>query len=222
MPRSRKTEDESVKEDDSEFSSSDLLARSIVRGIYEVTYVPGQRLVEQDLMEEYKVSRSTAREAIKILKADGVVTTNPYKGAQIRKLTREDAINILAVTEVVIGLAARQAAEHIEKPGARKSLRAALDKLIKPDNSETNYDFVRHRNQFYGTLTAISGNHELARIMQKLQIHLIRNRLVVRREERINGYREIAELIDKGDAKGAEQRARRYARRTAELILPLF
>ena len=46
----------------------------------------------------------------------------PYKRAQIRKLTREDAMNILAVTEVIIGLAARQAAQHIEDPGAREKL----------------------------------------------------------------------------------------------------
>jgi DNA-binding FadR family transcriptional regulator len=58
--------------------------------------------------------------------------------------------------------------------------------------------------------------------MQKLQVHLIRNRLVVPREERVARYREIAELIGKGDAAGAENCARQYARRTAQLTLPLF
>lgn len=204
------------------YTSSDLLARSIVRGIYEGTYVPGQRLVELDLINDYGVSRSTVREAIKQLKADGIISTNPYKGAQIRKLTREDAINILAVTEVIIGLAARQAAQHIEDPGAREKLQAALDELIDSAKADSQFEFVRRRNHFYSTLIRISGNTELFRHLQKLQVHLIRNRLVVPRDERIQGYREIAKLVDAGDAEGAEARARQYARRTAELLAPLF
>ncbi len=205
-----------------DLTSSDLLARNIIRGIYEGIYVPGQRLVEQDLVVEYKSSRSTVREAIKLLKADGIVATHAYRGAQIRKLSKADALNILAVTEVIIGLAARQAAEHIEEPGARERLHEALEGLVNAPADESRYDFVRRRNHFYSTLIKISGNHELARFMQKLQVHLIRNRVVVPREERIAGYRGIAEMIDRGDAAGAEERARQYARRTAELLLPLF
>lgn len=205
-----------------EYTSSDLVARSIIRGMYDGTYVPGQRLVEQDLMSDYNVSRSTVREAIRSLKADGIISTHPYRGAQIRKLTPADALNILAVTEVMIGLAARQAAEHIDEPGARDKLYLALDQLVSAPADESRYDFVRRRNHFYSTLIKISGNHELGRFMQKLQVHLIRNRLVVPREERVARYREIAELIGKGDAAGAENCARQYARRTAQLTLPLF
>ena len=204
------------------YTSSDLLARSIIRGIYEGTYVPGQRLVELDLINDYGVSRSTVREALKQLKADGIVATNPHKGAQIRRLTREDALNILAVAEVIIGLAARQAAERIEDPGARDKLQAALDELVESAQQDRQYEFVRRRNHFYSVLIKISGNTELFRFMQKLQVHLIRNRLVVPREERIAGYTEIADLVNAGDGPGAEARAREYARRTAQLLLPLF
>ena len=45
---------------------------------------------------------------------------------------------------------------------------------------------------------------------------------MVPRDERIEGYREIAKLVDAGDAEGAEAWARQYARRTAELLAPLF
>lgn len=202
--------------------SSDILARNIIRGIYDGKYVPGQRLVEQDLVEEYSVSRSTVREAIKLLKADGIVSTPPFKGAQIRKLSRQEALNILSVIEVIIGLTARQAAENIAAPGAREMLDRALEKLVASASDDSKFDFVRQRNHFYNTLIKISGNSELYGIMQKLQVHLIRNRLVVPRAERVAGYTEIAERVSKGDSAGAEERARRYARRTADLLLPLF
>jgi DNA-binding GntR family transcriptional regulator len=217
--------DEMLGDEDNEreqFTSSELLARNVIRGIYEGTYVPGQRLVEQDLINDYGVSRSTVREALKQLKADGIIATHPYRGAQIRKLTKADAMNILAVTEVIIGLAARQAAEHINEPGAREKLDEALAGLMQSASQDSQFEFVRRRNHFYATLIRISGNTELFRFMQKLQVHLIRNRLVVPRGDRIAGYREIAELVAKGDGEGAEARARRYARRRAELLLPLL
>lgn len=211
-----------VEKNPPEPSSSEKLVRSVVRGMYEGRYVPGQRLVELDLMKEYQVSRATVREAIKQLKADGIISTHPYRGAQIRKLTREDAINILSVVEVIIGLAARQAAQHIDEPGARERLTEAIEELVNIDANVSSYEFMRRRNHFYNALIRISGNHELGGIMQKMQVHLIRNRLVVSREERIAGYRELSDLVLRGDAAGAEDRARRYARRTADLLLPLF
>lgn len=204
------------------YTSSDILARNIIRGIYEGRYVPGHRLVEQDLTEDYGVSRSTVREAIKLLKADGIITNLPYKGAEIRKLSREEALNILAVTEVIIGLAARQAAENIDKPGARDMLASAVDGVLDSAGAGTKFEFIQQRNRFYSTLIRISGNTELLRFMQKLQVHLVRNTLAVPREERIAGYGEIAEHIANGDAAGAEDRARRYARRIAELLVAMY
>ena len=48
--------------------------RDVVRGLYEGRYVAGQRLAEPDLMRSYGVARSTVREAIKRLVAEGVLS----------------------------------------------------------------------------------------------------------------------------------------------------
>jgi DNA-binding GntR family transcriptional regulator len=42
-------------------------------------------------MRRYAVGRSTVREAIKRLAAERVVATPPFRGAQIRQLSRADA-----------------------------------------------------------------------------------------------------------------------------------
>ena len=61
-------------------SSSDLIVRDVVRGLYEGRYVAGQRLAEPDLMRSYGVARSTVREAIKRLVAEGVLEFAPVPG----------------------------------------------------------------------------------------------------------------------------------------------
>ena len=97
-----------------QLSSSDALARDIVRGLYEGRFSAGQRLVEPDVMARYAVSRSTVREAIKKLTAQGIAESHLNRGARIRELTRTDAENILLIIEQLIGLAARQAAVPLE------------------------------------------------------------------------------------------------------------
>ena len=42
---------------------------------------PGQRLIERELIEQTGVSRTTIREVLRQLAAEGLVTTIPQKGA---------------------------------------------------------------------------------------------------------------------------------------------
>ena len=91
-------------------SSPDTIVNEILRGLYSGRYVPGQRLIEADLTREYKVSRGSIREALKRLAAEGVVSLNLHRGAYIRLLSRSEVRELLAVIEVLTGLAARLAA----------------------------------------------------------------------------------------------------------------
>ena len=61
------------------------VAQEIAQRILTGTYPPGQTIpVESELMEEFGVSRSAVREAIKLLSAKGLLATRPKLGTQIR------------------------------------------------------------------------------------------------------------------------------------------
>ena len=203
-------------------SASDRIVHDVLRGLYEGRYLPGQRLSEPDLVTRYKASRTIVRNAIKRLAAQGVVEARTARDGRIRQLTRTEARNVLLIAEVIVGLAARLAAETIAENADRDShqadLQAALDALVNARSGVGQYDFIRMRNRFHRTVARIGGNPQLEETLTGLPVHLIRNRLVMKPEDRAGSYRRIAEAVLAGDGKAAEEAARRHIRIVIDLI----
>lgn len=213
MPDDRKAQ----KSDDG-MSSSDRIVKSILKGLYEGRFVAGQRLVEPDLVSQYEVSRSTVREAIKRLAAMGVVEASLNRGARIRQLSKDEARNVLRIIEVIVGLAARLAAENIDAPNHRAEVEQALADLLAASKQADRYEFVRQRNRFNRTLARVSNNPELEQMLANMQVHLVRNRLVMQPEDRARSYADIGAAVLAGDAEAAERQARAHVRRVVDML----
>lgn len=199
-------------------SASARVVRAIVRGLYEGAYVPGQRLAEPEIMEQFEVSRSTARESIRRMESEGIVDVLPHRGAVIRRLTVDEAIDALLVMEICVGLSARQAAERIGMPGNRERFEDVWRDLLAFRNRGEGYDFVKARNRFYRTITRISRNRELQRIVPTIHIHLIRREYSLAAETRFEDYSRIADAILAGESEAAEAAARDHIAKTAALV----
>ncbi|MGE0211666.1 MAG: GntR family transcriptional regulator [Parvibaculaceae bacterium] len=202
-------------------SSSDHLVRDLIRGLYDGRYAAGQRLAEPDLMRRYGVGRSTVREAIQRLAAEGIVATHPFRGAQIRQLSRTEARNVLLILELLVGLAARQAAASIEQAGCRRRFVESFDRLLGFETEGDSYELVRARNHFYRTMTHVGGNAELERLLSGIQVHLVRAHSRLPRERRFADYRAMAEAVLAGELGRAEKAARSHIRRVAAALAEL-
>lgn len=199
-------------------SSSDALARDIVRALYDGRIAPGERLVEPDLMAKYRVSRSTVREAIKKLTAQGIAESHLNRGASICQPDARDALNILLIMERLIGLAARQAALNIDAPGHRALLEDTLAPLLAPAPELSTFDYARLRNRFHRTLAQIAENRELERILSNMNVHIFSQRLRLSPQERSQSYHRIGRAVLSGDAQAAETEARAHVRRSIETL----
>lgn len=196
-------------------SASGRIARAIVRGLHEGGFVPGQRLVETDLVTLYGASRSAVREAIKRLEGDGIVDILPHRGAQIRRLTEREASDALKVIEYCSGLAARLAAERINEGENRADFEKVMEQLLAFESDAEDFEQVRARNRFYRSLARLSGSRELQRFIPNLQVHLLRNRYVLPKAERFQDYRDLSQAIFAGDGDRAEDLCRAHVRRSA-------
>ncbi len=54
-------------------------------------FKPGQRLIERELCEQVGVGRTSIREALRQLEAEGLVTTIPHRGPIVSTISVEEA-----------------------------------------------------------------------------------------------------------------------------------
>lgn len=203
-------------------SSPDLIFREVVQGLYNGSYVPGQRLVEVDLTQKWGVSRGTVREALNRLASEGIVVLSRHRGAAIRVLDRVEMQDILAVLELMIGLAARLAAKRIDEGTNRARFVESFEALLAFRSRPDSFELLQARNRFYRTLASIGGNRELQGLLSRMHVHLLRVQLRALHEglvtERFEDYSRIGEAVLAGDMRRAELAARRHVRATSEVL----
>jgi DNA-binding GntR family transcriptional regulator len=83
---------------------------------------PGSHLVEDTLREQYGVSRTPVRNALRRLSDDGLVTIEANRGAFVASWTSDDAAEVMAIRAMLEPYAAELAAQ--------RRTRAQLDQLI--------------------------------------------------------------------------------------------
>ena len=195
-------------------SGARLVVKSVMDGLDAGDFAPGQRLVEADLCRRIGVGRNSVREGLQRLASDGVVELSRHKGASIRELTLEQALETIEVTELLAGLAARSAARRIDRPGAAQRLRGVLGELAAAQAHDDDGPFVAARGAFYAILVRIGGNHELRRILPAVQVNLLRAQFQLNRLQRrlIGQYQAVGQAVLAGDSVGAERLARKHVR----------
>ena len=206
-------------------SSPERVADAITKGLMRRAYSVGQRLVEAELTAHFEVSRSTVREALKSLAANGVVELVPHRGAVIRGLSFADARNLLAVLEVLTGLAARLAAERIEIGRHRAQFSAAAKPLVAPRAANERGKLLDQRAGFYQAIFDIAGSDDLNRAMPTWRAHLFRSQVQPHLtptdlRAMVAEYRQIIEAVSEGDGERAEAVTRKHLQKSGERSLP--
>jgi len=150
-------------------ASYEALREAIVRG----DIAPDARLVEADVSAAFEMSRGAVRTALVRLEQDGLVVRQPHRGARVRKVSDEEAVEILQARAVLEGLAARQAAERIDHAGAKRlqAYLARQQELLDAGDllgaSDANADL-------HATLLELSGHGTVVRLIHALNSQTVR------------------------------------------------
>ena len=99
-------------------------------------FAPHQRLIEADLSERYDASRASVRTALLNLTSEGLVERVPNRGARVRAISVDEAVEIVEVRIGLETLCARKAAENITEPDADqlRLLRADIEDAVRSGN----------------------------------------------------------------------------------------
>lgn len=178
---------------------AERLRMAIVTGKFR----PGTRLIERELCEMMGVSRTSLREALRELQADGLITLVPNKGMSVSVLTEETARSIYQVRAMLEGLAARLFARNAT-PEQMKALRMSVDELAEVYGNFTPEAFITAKTHFYDILLEGAGNEVAADMLRRIHTRASQLRVVSlssaeRAQQSIRELREFLDALEKRD-----------------------
>lgn len=208
-------------------SKADIIYKALQEEIVEGRISPGERLVERNLMERFKVSKTPVREALLKLKQDGLVEGGLYQGISVIRISREDAIEIYDLREVLEGLAARKAAERITLEEATK-LRSFIEVFQECVEKNDVKRYTLLDLKFHNLLGKIGKNKRLMDMMQRFHSQsrvLLRTSLNLPTRGPLVSFNEhkkiIRRILDKNPHL-AERMAKEHVRKTKQAVLEWF
>jgi DNA-binding GntR family transcriptional regulator len=175
---------------------------------------PGQRLVESELAETFRVTRASVRAALLDLTAEGLVERIPNRGARVRSVSPAEAIRITECRMALEGLCAAKAAEHATDEqiahliDVGERLRACVQAGEPLKYSGINQELHRY-------IQEISGQDVAMGLLGRLNAQLVRHqfRLALqpgRPQVSLAQHLAIVEAIRDRDPERAERAARQH------------
>ena len=156
----------------------DTAVEQLKRDIFQGRFVPGQRLVEVDLMSHLEITRGRVRDVFKRLHAEGIVQLDRNRGASVRKASREEVFDIFEVLEEISILIIRKIGSRVGDEDVQRRLRASLNAARKFHDRSVNIikvpEYMDENARFWGDLADLAGNPVLSGIRLRLQAPLFR------------------------------------------------
>ncbi|MGV1795144.1 GntR family transcriptional regulator [Rhizobium sp. A37_96] len=118
---------------------------------------PGDRLIERELCALIGVGRTSIREALRQLEAEGLVTSYPHRGPVVTIITYEEADQLYKVRAILEGFAGQLFAEQ-GTDDQINALRKAVSDFETAVETGSGSQLASSKNAFYDCLMSGSGN----------------------------------------------------------------
>lgn len=178
--------------------------------IFSHELAPGSWIDEQALAEEYGISRTPLREALKVLAAEGLVQLKPRRGCYVAALSEQDLDDIFPVMALLEGQCARLAVARA-LPADVGRLEAIHEELERHAADRDADGFFDANQRFHDALQNLAGNRWLRQLIDETRqfIKLTRRdslNLEGRLKQSLVEHRAILAAIRQGDAEEAGRR----------------
>ena len=197
----------------------DKLREAIAEGVFE----PGKRLIERELCETMGVGRTSVREALRQLEAEGLIESLPHRGPSVTKITRDDARQLYGLRALLEAHAGAQCAETADAAFCDR-LDAAVEAFVAASASGQRNAMIDAKNAFYALLMEGCGNKYVTKFLTSLhnQINVLRFTSMSqpdRLPQSIAEIRQIAAAIRSGDAARASDACRIHIENASKVAL---
>jgi len=187
--------------------------------------VPGQRLVEADIVKASGASRGKVREALRRLESEGLVSIEEFRGASVKKLGLDEVRQIYRARMALEGLAAAECALRAD-PEFRQRLLTIQQELNEWENAGDHDRFARLNDAWHRLIIAGSRNEYVAQFLARLTVPIYRllfstfytkQRIAMANAD----HRIITAAIVEGRAEDADRAMREHIRQGLDALVEL-
>jgi DNA-binding GntR family transcriptional regulator len=182
--------------------------------IFSKQLASGSWLDEQSLAEQFGISRTPMREAIKALASEGLVTMKMRRGAYVTEVNRSDLDQIFTVLSLLEGQAAKEAA--LKATEDELNLLDHLHHRLETAAADRDIEqFFEINGKFHELIQQIAGNRWMNGVIDDLRKVLKLHRKdsltsTGRLQNSLVEHREILRAILKRDDLAAEAAMRKH------------
>jgi DNA-binding GntR family transcriptional regulator len=199
------------------------VASAIRRAIVNLEFTPGQLLVERELCEMTEASRSSVREALRQLEAEGLLESHNGKGIYIKVLSPPEAAQVYEVRAELEGLAARLFHERATDDDRARLQTATSNLAVAVQQASDSRSILKAQEEFYRCLFEGARNPFLDRTVQTVQVLVTQLRahtLTVpgRAQASLREFQTIAREMVEGTPETARQAAVDHVRHAATVM----
>nr|MBL8410239.1 GntR family transcriptional regulator [Dechloromonas sp.] len=185
------------------------VAERLRQRIFAHELTPGTWIDEQKLAEQYGISRTPLREALKVLASEGLVELKPRRGCYVTEISRQDLDDIFPLMALLEGRCAVDAVNRA-KPADIKELKAIHEKLEAAARDGRIDAFFEANQAFHRRIQEMANNRWLLSVIQDLRKVLKLSRLHSlslegRLQQSLEEHRTIMAAFEAQDAAKAEK-----------------
>jgi DNA-binding GntR family transcriptional regulator len=137
-------------------------------------FAPHQRLIEADLTDQFGASRAAVRTALLTLAGEGLIERLPNRGARVRAISVDEAVEIVEVRVRLESLVARKAAEAVtdEEAAELAELRERIQAAVAAGDLAT---YAATHQELDRTVRRISRHATATQLLERLQAQSARH-----------------------------------------------
>ncbi|MBW0002021.1 MAG: GntR family transcriptional regulator [Hyphomicrobiales bacterium] len=194
------------------------LREAIVSGHFQ----PSERLIEVELAGLLATNRTNVRTALAQLEQEGLVVREANRGARVRLVSHEDAIEITqvrgALEAFVAGLAAARA-----RPQDHRRLRALVEAMREAVEAGDLIAYSKINGSLHAEILRIAQHRTAAKLLANLNSQVVRFQyrsilLPGRSRRSLAEHEEIVAAICAADVEAAERNMGAHLRAAAEAL----
>lgn len=200
-----------------------------MRRIQTGKYLPGDTLSQYELADEFKISRTPIREALRFLEARRAIALTSSGRAMVAVPSAKAVREAFQIRAELEGLAAQLATDWIGDDELALLAKHQADyatTLRSRVRGEGGSEWVRHNRTFHDVITAASHNERLHELISELQSGIVTSTLTMASkmpvrlmEENIKQHQDIIGALSLRNASAAREAAVVHVAKTMDLVL---